>query len=380
MTTSPSSESTTLSVNQKKLGTIISALRTLDQVFFSHTSNIPAEKKANGEDLKDPLDEISSAIKKLTNHLEQSREGNEMIHELLQSAMEPVPLQDQLDQTLMLLFYLSWLPVQSKGAIYLLDQKTATLILHAYTAIDQDLLPYPKEVALGEGPCAMSTITKQFHQSSRRNKFQEVTSAEAEPPGQCCIPINGGDQLLGIIHLVLQDGKVLGPEHQIFLNSVASVLEVIIIRKGMDAEILSILDAQKKANEQLDKYNSFIRSTFGRYMSDEVVDSILDTPKGLQLGGEQKLVTVLMTDLRGFTAIGERLQPEKVLSMLNMYLEVMTEIILRYNGTIIEFLGDGILALFGAPITREDDAQRAVACALEMQQSMPQVNVKNLEH
>ncbi|MBF0383122.1 MAG: response regulator [Magnetococcales bacterium] len=136
----------------------------------------------------------------------------------------------------------------------------------------------------------------------------------------------------------------------------------------------------QNTNLSLEKSNDFIRKTFGRYMSDEVVENILDSPEGLRLGGEKKFVTVMMTDLRGFTAIGERLSPEEVISMLNMYLEIMTQIIFKYKGTIIEFLGDGILALFGAPVTRDDDAQRAVACALEMQQKMPEVNRKFKEH
>ncbi|MBF0383823.1 MAG: response regulator [Magnetococcales bacterium] len=129
-------------------------------------------------------------------------------------------------------------------------------------------------------------------------------------------------------------------------------------------------------NNSLEQSNQFIRKTFGRYMSNEVVESILDTPEGLRLGGERKLVTAMMSDLRGFTAIGERFSPEEVISMLNMYLETMTEVILKYQGTIIEFLGDGILALFGAPITRENDADRAMACVLEMQMLMPVVNKK----
>jgi adenylate cyclase len=130
-------------------------------------------------------------------------------------------------------------------------------------------------------------------------------------------------------------------------------------------------------NRSLEKSSQFIRKTFGRYMSDELVDNILDTPEGLTLGGERKQVTVMMSDLRGFTAIGERMLPEEVISMLNMYLEDMTEIILKYRGTIIEFLGDGILVVFGTPITREDDSKRAVACALEMQLAMVEVNINN---
>ena len=136
-------------------------------------------------------------------------------------------------------------------------------------------------------------------------------------------------------------------------------------------------DRIRGLNQNLERANRFIRNTFGRYMSDEVVTQILDSPEGLRLGGEKKVVTVMMTDLRGFTALSEQLDPQTVVTILNMYLDTMTEIILKYNGTIIEFLGDGILTLFGAPVSREDDPQRAVACALEMQRAMPGVNARN---
>ena len=77
-----------------------------------------------------------------------------------------------------------------------------------------------------------------------------------------------------------------------------------------------------------------------------------------------------MADLRGFTATSERLSAEVVVNMLNTYLETMTEVILKYSGAINEFIGDAILVIFGAPISRDNDAKRAVACALEMQQTM----------
>ncbi|MEO5340060.1 MAG: adenylate/guanylate cyclase domain-containing protein [Magnetococcus sp. MYC-9] len=135
----------------------------------------------------------------------------------------------------------------------------------------------------------------------------------------------------------------------------------------------------RESQLQLERRNQFIRSIFSRYMSDEVVESILETPEGLLLGGEKKRVTVVMSDLRGFTAISETLPPETVVTIINQYLETMTEIIFKYKGTISNFMGDGIMILFGAPISREDDAQRAVACALEMQRAMPGINARNLE-
>lgn len=136
-------------------------------------------------------------------------------------------------------------------------------------------------------------------------------------------------------------------------------------------------DQTRALNKHLEKANQFIRKTFGRYLSDEVVDTILESPNGLSLGGEKRTVSIMMTDLRGFTAIAEHLPAESVVNMINLYFEVVTEIIFKYQGTIDNFIGDAILAVFGAPTQREDDAQRAVACALEMQLAMKEVNKRN---
>jgi adenylate cyclase len=133
-----------------------------------------------------------------------------------------------------------------------------------------------------------------------------------------------------------------------------------------------------KLNRRLQQSNHFIRKIFGRYMSDEVVTDILDTPQGLELGGKIKEVTIMMTDLRGFTAISENLSPAHTISMLNSYFKVMTQIIMAHKGTIIEFLGDGMLVLFGAPITRDDDSQRGVLAAIEMQLAMEEINHNNI--
>jgi PAS domain S-box-containing protein len=122
--------------------------------------------------------------------------------------------------------------------------------------------------------------------------------------------------------------------------------------------------------KKLEARNTFIRETFGRYVSDEVVTTLLSAPEALRLGGETRTVTIVMSDLRGFTGLAERLTPEDVVSFLNAYFERMVEPILRYRGTISEIMGDGILMLFGAPMSAEDDAERAVTCALEMQLAM----------
>jgi adenylate cyclase len=118
---------------------------------------------------------------------------------------------------------------------------------------------------------------------------------------------------------------------------------------------------------------------FGRYLSTEVMNSLLEDPSALALGGESRKVTIMMTDLRGFTALSERLKPEQVVQMLNAYFEVMVDVVLQYNGTINEIIGDALLVIFGAPQEMPDRAPRAIACAIEMQNVMVKVNRKNRE-
>jgi PAS domain S-box-containing protein len=141
-------------------------------------------------------------------------------------------------------------------------------------------------------------------------------------------------------------------------------------RKRIEAEL-------QRLAEQVELRNRFIRETFGRYLTDEVVDAVLDSPTGLKMGGEKRKVSMLMADLRGFTSLSERLPPERVVAMLNRYLTTMVGVIKKYHGTIDDFIGDAIFVLFGAPVWKEDDAERAVACAIAMQLAMDSINDQN---
>ena len=141
-------------------------------------------------------------------------------------------------------------------------------------------------------------------------------------------------------------------------------------RKQIEAEL-------QRLAEEVERRNKFIRESFGRYMTNEVVEAVLESPTGLQLGGEKRKVTMVMTDLRGFTSLSERLAPQRVVAMLNRYLATMVSVIKQYHGTVDDYIGDAIFVLFGAPVWREDDAERAVACAVAMQLAMSSVNAQN---
>lgn len=119
-----------------------------------------------------------------------------------------------------------------------------------------------------------------------------------------------------------------------------------------------------------------IREAFGRYVTQELAEQILSDPAAMRLGGVKRQITILMSDLRGFTARSSHLPPEQLFALLNRYLGEMTEVILQHSGLIVEFIGDAILVLFGATGEREGDALRAVRCAKAMQQRLDQLNAE----
>ncbi|HEV8309401.1 MAG TPA: adenylate/guanylate cyclase domain-containing protein [Methylomirabilota bacterium] len=126
------------------------------------------------------------------------------------------------------------------------------------------------------------------------------------------------------------------------------------------------------------RQRDFIRDTFGRYVSPEIARTVLESPGGLRLGGEKRDVTILMSDLRGYTRFAERADPTEVVQVLNGYLGRMAEIVIEHGGTIDEFIGDAVFAVFGAPLDHPDHAERAAACAVAMQLAMEEVNQRHV--
>ena len=118
----------------------------------------------------------------------------------------------------------------------------------------------------------------------------------------------------------------------------------------------------------------FIQDAFGRFVTPELVERFMTDPSSLKLGGRLQEVTIMMSDLRGFTRLAADLGPEETVYLLNAYLGRMSDVILKHDGTINEFLGDGILVLFGAPEGRPSDPERAARCAIAMQIALAELN------
>ena len=119
---------------------------------------------------------------------------------------------------------------------------------------------------------------------------------------------------------------------------------------------------------------SKVKNTFKRYVSKQVVDNLLEDETKLNLGGEEREVSILFTDIRGFTSMSENMEPEQVVMTLNEYFSEMIDIVFKHNGTLDKIIGDELMVVFGAPLAAEDDTERALNTAVEMQNKIKELN------
>jgi adenylate cyclase len=128
---------------------------------------------------------------------------------------------------------------------------------------------------------------------------------------------------------------------------------------------------------ELASRDEFIHRTFGRYLTDEVLEEIMEEGDSFKIGGERREVAILFSDLRRSTELSERMDAAVFIRMLNHYFEEMIEIVNAWQGNILDFVGDSIVAVFGAPRPNSFSARDAAACAVAMQRIMPRVNEWN---
>jgi len=125
-----------------------------------------------------------------------------------------------------------------------------------------------------------------------------------------------------------------------------------------------------------EKYSRQIRAMFSSYVTERLVTEMIAHPEMAQLGGHRQEITVLFSDVVSFTTYSENHQPEEVVAILNEYLGAMTDIVLKWEGILDKFIGDAIVVFWGAPMVQKDHAERAVRCALDMQERLEQLRIK----
>lgn len=148
------------------------------------------------------------------------------------------------------------------------------------------------------------------------------------------------------------------------------------IRKPFSANelILRVQNILKSIREK-----SRLQEVFARHTSPEVMRELLGRTDDLMLSGELRQVTVMFADIRGFTRIASGAEPEQIVKELNQYLTVMSEEVIAEGGTLDQFMGDGIMAIFGAPLLHDDDTMRAVRSAIRIQTRTAELNHKRVE-
>ena len=150
--------------------------------------------------------------------------------------------------------------------------------------------------------------------------------------------------------------------------------------KPDDLELITAVAAQTavavenaRAHERLAR-EEVARANYGRFLPEYVVKQMLENPESFKLGGVNQTITVLFADIRGFTRLSEHAKPEKVVQLLNKYFSAMTDIIFAHGGTLDKYLGDGLMALFGAPTATPEDATNALNAAVAMQRRVIGIN------
>lgn len=153
--------------------------------------------------------------------------------------------------------------------------------------------------------------------------------------------------------------------------SIVTAMVTPLIQTGIT---FSLIVSYRVLTEQKEK--KYIKQTFSKFVSKAVVDDLLKHPEKLKLGGEKKILTVLFSDIRGFTTLSEKLTPEELVEHLNVYLQSMTDVVFKYFGTLDKYVGDEIMAFWGAPIPQDDHALLACRAALEMMTELHLMNSK----
>jgi len=119
-----------------------------------------------------------------------------------------------------------------------------------------------------------------------------------------------------------------------------------------------------------------VKSFFQKYVSERIIEELMEHPD-VKLGGEKHFVTVLFTDIRGFTSLSERVPPEELVKLLNeKYFDVVTNVLLKYDATVDKFIGDAVMAFFNAPVAQPDHALRAVKASVEIQKKLAEINAE----
>lgn len=178
-----------------------------------------------------------------------------------------------------------------------------------------------------------------------------------------CVPLYSKEKMIGVLQVINKH------ENLPFTKGDEELLHTFACHAAIAIENAKLYENIREEERK--------RGIYQRFLSPQIVDEIMNKAKTISLGGRRQNVTILFSDIRGFTEITEAKPPEYIVDLLNEYFAEMIDVIFKYGGTLDKFIGDGLMAVFGTPIYYKDHAKRGVAAALEMQEKLKALNMRN---
>ena len=290
-------------------------------------------------------------------HLRRDYEKLRIAHELGRAIVGVLDLEQLLPRILDKAFDL--LPAD-RGVILLYDQDgklTPRYVKHR-TGRDDDQIVISKSIIAEVEQQKKAVLSSDATMDSRFSGAHSIIMQGIR--STMCVPLIHGEELLGIMHMDSQIATNAFTEKDLQLFTGIAAQAAVAIQ---NARLAKKIESETKT-----------RAQFQRLLSPNLVEQLVAGKLHLEKGGELREVTILISDIRGFTSMSEKKEPAEIVQMLNEYFEVMVDILFRAQGTLDKYVGDEIMALFGAPVDMPDAPVHAVRCAVDMQKALREFN------
>jgi len=266
-------------------------------------------------------------------------------------------MSDVLDKTMTLM-------EAERGFLLLRDEPTGELRVSVAREMGQDLAASSPSMGIA-GKAAIDGEPVLMGSSAEDELGARASIIQQRIMSAMAVPLKVEDRTLGSIYIDTRKAGVVFSEDDIELFASLAAPAAMAIDNVRLYE--QMLEGEKK------------RANLSRFLSPAIVDQVLKEDSELELGGTKQEITTVFCDIRGFTPIAERMPPDALVELLNEHFTAMNEIVFQYQGTLDKYLGDGLMAVFGAPIASGDDAENAVRAALAFQSKNAELNQQRAE-
>jgi adenylate cyclase len=290
-------------------------------------------------------------------HLRRDYEKLRIAHELGRAIVGVLDLEQLLPRILDKAFDL--LPAD-RGVILLYDQegKLAPRYVKHKQGRDDDQIVLSKSIIAEVEREKKAVLSSDATMDSRFSGAHSIIMQGIR--STMCVPLLHGEELLGVMHMDSQIATNAFTEKDLQLFTGIAAQAAVAIQ---NARLVKNIETETKT-----------RAQFQRLLSPNLVEQLVAGKLHLEKGGELREVTILISDIRGFTSMSEKKEPAEIVQMLNEYFELMVDVLFRAQGTLDKYVGDEIMALFGAPVDMPDAPVHAVRCAVDMQKALREFN------